>query len=157
MVSTRRTPVAAPLAAPEDACQRAQAKYTQPIPRARKLIIPFSRQTQAAQQLILNWIRNNKPDDVIAKFGPLDKLKWSDDLLHYVATEIMPFNKICQHLAPLQLAVGRVWDENKCARCGVELEDSPARLALARLTKALVARGHDEEPTKSRLEAWRAC
>ena len=77
MVSTQQTtPVAAPLAAPEaeDACQRAHTKYTQPVPRARKLIMPFSRQTQAAQQAILNWIRNNKPDDVIAKFGPLDKL-----------------------------------------------------------------------------------
>ena len=83
MVSTRqKKPVAAPLAAPEDACQRAQAKYTQPVSRARIKINAVSRQTQAAQQLILNWIHNHKPDDVIAKFGPLDKLKWSDELFH---------------------------------------------------------------------------
>ena len=56
MVSTRqKKPVAAPLAAPEDACQRAQAKYTQPVSRARIKINAVSRQTQAAQQLILNW------------------------------------------------------------------------------------------------------
>ncbi len=72
MVSPQQTtPVAAPLAAPEDACQRTQANYTQPIPRARKMTYSVSRQTQAAQQAILNWIRNNKPDDVIAKFGHL--------------------------------------------------------------------------------------
>ncbi len=91
MVSTQQTtPVAAPLAAPEDACQRTQAKYTQPVPRARISTRSVSRQTQAGQQAILNWIRNKKPDDVIAKFGPLDKLTWSDDLLHYVATELWP-------------------------------------------------------------------
>ena len=122
MVSTQQTtPVAAPLAAPEHACQRAQAKYTAPDPRARKRDQAVSRQTQAAQQLILNWIHNNKPDDVIAKFGPLDELKWSDDLLHYVATVIMPQNLICSGLPPLQLAVGTVCPEHKCGKCGVDL------------------------------------
>jgi hypothetical protein len=41
------------------------------------------------------------------------------------------------------------------AAAAPSLVAAPARLALARLTKALLARGHDKASTESRLEAWR--
>ena len=68
----------------------------------------------------------------------------------------MPENLISPGLPPMQLAVSRVCDANKCGKCGEELEDAPARRAIARLTEALVTRGHEEELTKSRVETWRA-
>ena len=81
MISTRQnTPVAAPLAAPEDACQRAHTKYTQPIPRARKRDNKVSRQTLAAREVLLDLACED--DEFTERHGGRDDIKWSDEILH---------------------------------------------------------------------------
>jgi hypothetical protein len=155
MFSTQKTntPVAAPLNR-EEACQRHQSKYTDPTPRARKHYQKVSRQTLAAQELLLDLACED--DEFTERYGGRDDIKWSDEILHYIATKLMRKNKICDHLAPSQFEMLKVCEENKCGGCGGDLEDTPARRAIARLIEVLVARGHDEEPTKNRVENWRA-